>query len=122
MAKFVSIKTKLITGVMAMLLVVFLVVLSVITVLNILSARKNLRVSEQTIKSALIAKGKTIGEAKGRQEGAVRGLWIGRISSLQELMGIPPDTLEALSNLPLAELEYRYQQLRRDYDVSFKPR
>ena len=75
-----------------------------------------------TIAQTLIAKGKSIGEAKGRQEGAVRGLWIGRISSLQELMGIPPDTLEALSGLPLAELEHRHQQLRRDYDVRFKPR
>jgi len=31
-----------------------------------------------------------------------------------------PDTLEALTNLPLAELEHRHQQLRRDYDVRFK--
>ena len=77
-----------------------------------------------TIAQTLIAKGKSIGHQEGRQEGrqegAVKGLWIGRIIGLQELLGMRPDTLEALTNLPLAELEQRHQQLRRDYDVRFK--
>ena len=73
-----------------------------------------------TIAQTLIAKGKSIGHQEGRQEGAVKGLWIGRIIGLQELMGMRPDTLEALTTLSLAELEQRHQQLRRDYDVRFK--
>ena len=60
MGKFVSIKSKLITNVMVMLSVIFFVVLSVITVLNIVSAQKNLKMSEQTITNAIKAKGMTL--------------------------------------------------------------
>ena len=67
-----------------------------------------------TIAQTLIAKGEARGEAKG--------LWIGRIIGLQELMGIEPGTLEGLSALPLAELERCHQELRRAYDVKFKGR
>lgn len=65
-----------------------------------------------TIAQTLIAKGEARGEA--------RGLWIGRIISLRELMGMEPGSLESLSALPLADLERCHQELRQAYNVKFK--
>ncbi|MEI8039472.1 MAG: hypothetical protein WCJ14_13880, partial [Verrucomicrobiota bacterium] len=57
------------------------------------------------------------GEARGEARGAARGMWIGKIISMQELMGLETDTFDALSGLPVTELEQQYQMLRGEYDV-----
>ena len=75
-----------------------------------------------TIAQTLIAKGEARGEAKGEARGEARGLWIGRIISLRELMGMEPGTLEALATLSLAELERCHQELRQAYATKFKGR
>jgi predicted transposase/invertase (TIGR01784 family) len=69
-----------------------------------------------TIAEQLIAKG----EVRGRQEGRAKGVWIGRIQAIQELMGHPPDGTEALAELEIAELERKCEDLHRDYDTRFK--
>jgi len=66
-----------------------------------------------TIAQTLIEKG----EARGEARGAARGMWIGKIISMQELMGLETDTFDALSGLPVTELEQQYQMLRGEYDV-----
>jgi len=58
--KFVSIRQKFITNVMAMMAVIFLVVLAVITVMNVTTANKNLKRSEESVKNALQARGKIL--------------------------------------------------------------
>jgi methyl-accepting chemotaxis protein len=60
MKKFVSIRTKLIANTMIIISLIFLVVLSSITIMNIRTVNEGLRKSEQNIRNALIAKGNTL--------------------------------------------------------------
>jgi signal transduction histidine kinase/HAMP domain-containing protein len=60
MNKFVSIKTKLIINTMLLLLVTFAILLSVISVANIITVNKNVEKSQKSIRNALGAKGKTL--------------------------------------------------------------
>jgi hypothetical protein len=66
------------------------------------------------------ARGKAEGEARGKAEGKARGVWIGRIISMQELMGLETDTVDSLSELAIIDLERRHEELRREYDVRFR--
>ncbi len=58
--KFVSIKTKLVSNTMLIISLIFILVLSVITFMNIDTVNKNVQKSEHNIRNALIAKGKTL--------------------------------------------------------------
>jgi len=86
------------------------------------------RQTAMTIAQTLIAKGKAEGEAEGeargkaegKAEGKTRGVWIGRIISMQELMGLETDTVDSLSELAIIDLERRHEELRREYDVRFR--
>jgi len=60
MKKFVSIKRKMITNTMVIIGVIFAAVLTIITLINIQSAEKNIRKSEINIRNALFAKGNTL--------------------------------------------------------------
>ena len=57
---------------------------------------------------------------EGKAEGKARGVWIGRIISMQELMGLETDTVDSLSELAIIDLERRHEELRREYDVRFR--
>ncbi len=60
MMKFMSIRQKFITNVMGMMAVIFLVVLVVITGMNVASAQKNLKKSEESVKNSLLARGRIL--------------------------------------------------------------
>ncbi len=57
---FKSIRTKLISNTMLMISLIFILVLSAITVMNVRAVHKNVEKAEQNIRSSLIAKGKTL--------------------------------------------------------------
>lgn len=58
--KFVSIKTRLISNTMLIVSIIFILVLMAISVMSIQNVEKSMRKSEQNIRHALIAKGKTL--------------------------------------------------------------
>jgi signal transduction histidine kinase/HAMP domain-containing protein len=58
--KFVSIKRRLISNTMLIVSIIFILVLTVISVINLQNIEKNIKISEQNIRNALIAKGKTL--------------------------------------------------------------
>ena len=59
-------------------------------------------------------------KAEGRVEGISKGLWVGRIQSLQEFLGLPIDPCGELERLALEELEIRHADLHREYELRFK--
>jgi hypothetical protein len=61
-------------------------------------------------------------KAQGRMEGRVEGLWIGRIQTLEEFLGLAPRSREALEASTLEELEALYQELHGEYEKRFKGR
>ncbi|RKZ49037.1 MAG: hypothetical protein DRR16_26220 [Candidatus Parabeggiatoa sp. nov. 3] len=58
--KFVSIKTRLISNTMLIVSIIFILVLAAISVMSIQNVNKNVKKSEQNIRNALLAKGKTL--------------------------------------------------------------
>lgn len=60
MKEFVSIRAKLIGNIMLLISITFAVLLSVITISNIISVNKNLEKSKKNIYNSLISKGKTL--------------------------------------------------------------
>ncbi len=58
--KFVSIRTKLITNTMLIISVIFILVLSVITFMNVQSVNRGIKKSEHNIRNSLIAGGNTL--------------------------------------------------------------
>ncbi|MDM8524617.1 ATP-binding protein [Desulfococcaceae bacterium HSG8] len=58
--RFISIRSKLIRNTMLIISIIFILVLSVITIMNVQNADKNIKKSEHNIRSSLIAKGKTL--------------------------------------------------------------
>ncbi len=59
-------------------------------------------------------------KAEGRVEGQEKGLWIGKIQTLEEFLNLPISLNEALSDLHLEELEARHRSLHREYEMRFK--
>ncbi len=60
MSKFVSIKSKLVSRIMVMITVIFMVVLTVITILNVAYVNSNIRASQKSIWGSLVAKGRIL--------------------------------------------------------------
>jgi hypothetical protein len=58
--------------------------------------------------------------AQGRVEGEERGLWAGKIQTLEEFLEKPPTARERLNAMPRAELEALESLLRREYADRFK--
>lgn len=71
MRTFVSIRTKLISNTMILIAVTFALLLSVITVTNIISVNKNIDKSKRSIRNALVAKGMTLAKNNSM---AMRGM------------------------------------------------
>ncbi len=60
MKKMISIRTKLISGTMLLISVIFILVLSIVITMNIMGVEKNISKAKESIHSGLIAKGKTL--------------------------------------------------------------
>lgn len=57
---------------------------------------------------------------EGRQEGQEKGLWIGKIQTLEEFLALPVTAREVLGTWSLQELETACQRLHGDYENRFK--
>ena len=57
---------------------------------------------------------------KLKNEGRVEGEWIGRLRTLQEIMGLPVDTAEVLTLLSIEELRGRFEVLQAEYNRRHK--
>jgi predicted transposase YdaD len=68
------------------------------------------------------AEGMEQGIEKGRVVGRVEGLWIGKIQTLEDFLGMDPSSSELLDPLSTAELEAMHQGLHREYERRFKQR
>lgn len=53
-------------------------------------------------------------------QGLSRGLWVGKIQSLQDFLGYAVSSREELETLEIAELESRHASLHREYEARFK--
>ncbi len=60
MKKMISIRTKLISGTMLLISVIFILVLSIVITMNIMGVEKNISKAKESIRSGLIAKGITL--------------------------------------------------------------
>ena len=60
------------------------------------------------------------GRMEGRMEGQEKGLWIGKIQTLQEFLDMQVGSRESLEIMTLGELEALQQELLRDYETRFK--
>jgi predicted transposase YdaD len=69
-----------------------------------------------TIAQKLRNEGHQEGHQKGRQE----GVWMGRLQTLQEIMGLPVDSDAALADLPVEELRRRFEALQAQYNLRHK--
>ncbi len=63
---------------------------------------------------------KAEGRVEGRVEGQQKGLWIGKIQTLEEFLGCAVSSSEALAAMAIEELEARHRDLHRDYETRFK--
>jgi predicted transposase/invertase (TIGR01784 family) len=93
-------------------------------ILEILASSDTTREQAMTAAQQLIAKGEArgeaLGEARGEARGKAEGLWIGRLQTLQELMGLPVDALEDFAGMSIAGIEARYHALHGEYTAKFK--
>jgi hypothetical protein len=87
--------------------------LDVEAVVHTVESNPELKQTVMTIAEQLIAQGKAEGEA--------RGTWIGRLQTLEEVMGLPATDSAALAALEACEIEKRFRELQRDYNAQFKP-
>jgi hypothetical protein len=62
------------------------------------------------------------GLEKGRVEGQQKGLWIGKIQTLEDFLGMDPSSSEVLDPLSVAELAAMHQGLHCEYEQRFKRR
>ena len=76
---------------------------------------------EKGLKKGL-EKGLEKGRLEGRVEGQQKGLWIGRIQTLEDFLEMVPSPGELLDPLSVAELEAMHQGLHREYERRFKRR
>ena len=79
-----------------------------------LSPNPELRKNAMSVAEKLIA--------EGRVEGQQKGLWIGKIQTLEDFLGMSPSTSEVLDPLSLTELEAMQQGLHHEYERRFKRR
>ena len=63
---------------------------------------------------------KAEGRVEGRVEGQEKGLWIGKIQTLEEFLGYPITDRETLDAFPTSELETRHHALHLEYATRFK--
>ena len=63
---------------------------------------------------------KAEGRVEGRVEGQQKGLWIGKIQTLEEFLGCGVSPSEAFASMAIEELESRHRDLHREYEVRFK--
>ena len=95
-----------------------------------LSPNPELRNNAMSVAEKLIAeglekglkKGMERGLEKGRVEGQQKGLWIGKIQTLEDFLGMDPSSSEVLDPLSVAELAAMHQGLHREYVQRFKRR
>ncbi len=57
---------------------------------------------------------------EGFLEGYQEGVWMGRLQTLQEIMGLPVDSDAALADLPVEELRRRFEALQAQYNLRHK--
>ena len=55
-------------------------------------------------------------------EGQEKGLWIGKIQTLEDFLGMIPSSSEVLDPLSVVELAALHQGLHREYERRFKQR
>jgi predicted transposase YdaD len=87
-----------------------------------LSPNPELKNNAMSVAEKLIAEGLEKGLQKGRVEGRVEGLWIGKIQTLEDFLGMDPSSSEVLDPLSVAELAAMHQGLHREYERRFKQR
>jgi len=85
-------------------------------IFNKLSTNPELEQSTMSVAEKLKAEGRM----EGRMEGQEKGLWIGKIQTLQEFLDMQVGSRESLEIMPLGELEALQQELLRDYETRFK--
>ncbi|MEY3896749.1 MAG: hypothetical protein RLZZ214_2269 [Verrucomicrobiota bacterium] len=81
-----------------------------------LSTNPELEKSTMSVAEKLKAEGRM----EGISQGISKGLWVGKIQSLQEFLGQPVTCCEELEILESAELESRHAELHREYEARFK--
>ena len=73
-----------------------------------------------TLAEQLIAQGHVSGLQKGREEGREEGQWIGRIQALEEFLGKPQSSGQALGSRSVEELMALHRALHGEYEARFK--
>ena len=89
-------------------------------ILASLTAIPNTKDAAMSIAEQLRAEGEARGEARGEAKGRTLGLWIGKIQVLQDLMSQPVSVHDELAELGPGDLEARYNELHRAYNLRFK--
>lgn len=64
--------------------------------------------------------GRQEGRQEGHQEGIQEGVWMGRIQTLEEILGRVPRPMADLEKLTLTELEEHFHALQREYNSRHK--
>ena len=57
---------------------------------------------------------------EGRQEGMEKGLWIGKIQLLEEMLGLDAAPKSELESVSLPQIEARFRQLEAEYARRFR--
>jgi flagellar biosynthesis/type III secretory pathway protein FliH len=73
-----------------------------------------------TIAQKLRNEGHREGHREGHQEGRQEGVWMGRLQTLQEIMGLAVDTAETLTLHSLEKLRRRFEDLQAEYKLRHK--
>ncbi len=85
-----------------------------------LLSEPKLNQSAMTTAQMLRQEGHQEGRQEGRQEGQARGLWVGKLQLLQELMGLPVSSQGELDALSLEDLRATFSELEQAYGRQFK--
>ena len=74
----------------------------------------------QKLKNEGRQEGRQEGHQEGHQKGRQEGVWMGRLQTLQEIMGLPVDSDAELSDLSADELRRRFEALQAQYNLRHK--
>ena len=85
-----------------------------------LSCNPELENNLMSVAEKLKAEGRIEGRVEGHLEGQEKGLWIGKIQTLQEFLDRPVSVSAELAAMSTQELEATHQGLHRDYEIRFK--
>jgi predicted transposase YdaD len=85
-----------------------------------LSPNPELKNNDMSVAEKLIAEGLNMGRIEGMEKGLEKGLWIGKIQTLEDFLGMIPSSSEVLDPLSVAELAAMHQGLHREYERRFK--